>query len=261
MLLDTLRVKLFASIAQRKLFAKAMPVFTYHHVSTPPRSSQMARLEQLGFTTGCLSDVVATKGNPERKVVITFDDGYDSVFRNALPVLAMHRFKATQFLVSGLIGKRNEWDIPHGANPERLMDEAQIREWLAEGHEIGSHTRTHPNLRKVSAAMARAEIFDSKKELEDRFGCEVTCFCFPHGTFNELLCDLVQEAGYKAATTVRFGINLPGTSPFALSRIIPLTPLDLLGKVRHRFTAAKETTGRAVTPVHAICQRGVPRDA
>ena len=249
--MNTFLSKFFFSSAQRRLFAKAVPIFTYHQVAEPPRSSrdpflyvdpqafarQMEKFESHGFTTGSLSDAVCERGNPQRKIVITFDDGYENVFRNALPVLARHHFSALQFIVSGRIGGQNEWDILKGNSPERLMDDIQIKEWVEAGNQIGSHSRKHPNLRKLDLVTARAEIFDSKKELEDRFGREVAYFCFPHGAFNETLCDLVQEAGYKAATTVRFGINPPGVSPYALSRIVPLSPLSILKKARHRFLA------------------------
>ncbi len=61
------------------------------------------------------------------------------------------------------------------------MDERQIRDWLAAGHEIGAHTLTHPALAELPPERARAEIFDSRKLLEDRFGVPVRHFCYPYG--------------------------------------------------------------------------------
>ena len=67
-------------------------------------------------------------GNPDRKFVLTFDDGYENVFRNALPLLVENRFRAIQYLVTDLIGKRNEWDIRKGDAAEPLMDRVQIKD-------------------------------------------------------------------------------------------------------------------------------------
>jgi len=114
------------------------------------------------------------------------------------------------------------------------MDEIQVREWLAAGHEIGSHSMTHRNLRHVSPGDAREEIAASKKALEDRFGVEVPHFCYPFGSWNDSVRDLVAAAGYRTACTVLFGVNPPGTSPFELRRIIPLSAARLLNKIRHR---------------------------
>ena len=247
---DTIGAKLFFSAAQRKLFAQAAPVFTYHKVgpvsqasrdpflsvSSPAFAAQMRTIAEAGFQTASLDEAVDSKpGNANRKLILTFDDGYEDVFHNAMPVLNRHGMRAIVYLVAGQIGGCNAWDVAKNSGPERLMDETQIREWLAAGHEIGSHSLTHPNLRRIPLAAARSEICDSKRKLEDLFQREIAHFCFPHGAFNETLCDFVAEAGYRTAVTVRFGINLPGSSLFALSRIVPLTGLELLAKIQHRF--------------------------
>ena len=168
-------------------------------------------------------------------MVVSFDDGCRNVLQNALPLLARHRFQAIQFIVAGLIGKRNERDIKHGDVPESLMDEAQIRDWIAAGHEIGSHSLTHRNLTRLDEAGAREQIFASKQKLEDLFGREVRHFCYPHGRWSERVRALVQEAGYATACAVTFGVNSPTTDLFALHRITPLSALGLLRKAGHRL--------------------------
>ena len=188
-----------------------------------------------GYTSTTLDTVPNVTDNRARQIVITFDDGAESVFKNALDILARHRFRALQFIVAGLIGKRNEWDIAKGESPDRMMDEAQIREWLAAGHEIGSHTSTHPNLKRVPLAQAREEIFGSKKKLEDTFGAPVRHFCYPSGKWNEPVRDLVAEAGYLTACAVEFGVNTSATPRFALRRVTPLSGIEWLKKARHRF--------------------------
>lgn len=170
----------------------------------------------------------------EQRIALTFDDGFVSALREGLPILGQHNARAIQFIVAGLIGKQNAWDIQKDDVAEPLMDEAQIKDWLAAGHQIGSHSMTHRNLKKLNAAEAREEIFGSKKLLEDKFGVAVRHFCYPFGGWNPAVRELVIEAGYGTACTVAFGVNPPGCDPFALHRIMPYSSGELLWKVIHR---------------------------
>jgi len=240
---------LFMSSAQRRLFQHGLPVLMYHKIDSVPRETrdpflyvsptrfgeQLQLLTERGYSSVALDAVQTVTDNRARQVVITFDDGSESVFKNALDLLARHRFRAIQFIVAGLIGKRNDWDIAKGEAPDLMMDESQIRQWLAAGHEIGSHTSTHPNLKRVPLAQAREEIFGSKKKLEDTFGVPVRHFCYPSGKWNDPVRDLVGEAGYLSACTVEFGVNTAATPRFALRRVTPLSGLEFLKKVRHRL--------------------------
>ena len=151
---------------------------------------------------------------------LTFDDGFRSVFEAALPVLVARRVTAVQFLVATLVGKTDAWDHPIGEPPQALMDDGQVREWLAAGQTIGAHTLTHPRLAEIPLADARREIFESKQRLEDRFGVAVEHFCYPYGSYNEAVRDLVGEAGYRAACTVEFGAVESGMHPHALPRVM-----------------------------------------
>jgi peptidoglycan/xylan/chitin deacetylase (PgdA/CDA1 family) len=242
--------RIFMGRAQRQLIARGA-VFTYHKISEAPRGSrdpflyvsprrfdeQLGALRQAGYQSASLDEVAEAKRDLKSKVVLTFDDGFLNAFENGLKFLGAHSFRAIQFLVAGALGGQNDWDIIKGDRPEPLMNQMQIREWLAAGHEIGSHSVTHRNLKKLTEAEAREEIFDSKQRLENQFGIEVRHFCYPFGGYNQRILDLVQEAGYQTASTVLFGVNEPGASVFELRRIIPLSSLEMIRKVRHRALA------------------------
>ena len=172
-------------------------------------------------------------GNPGRNVVITFDDGCANVAKHAMPILARHGFRAIQFLVAGEIGGRNEWDARDGEVPERLMDGGMVREWLAAGHAIGSHTLTHPNLSRRSESEVREQVTGSKKRLEDLFGVRIAHFAYPHGRWNPMVRSLVREAGYETACTTAFGVNTEDSDRHLLQRIFPLTPAGFAGKAAH----------------------------
>lgn len=247
--LQNFSAQLFLGPAQRRLFQQGLPVFTYHSIGDAPPGArdpflyvskarfneQLVMLAEHGFTPGSLEDCADREGNPDKKVVITFDDGYRNVLRNGLEVLTRHRFRAVQYIVAGLIGTRNEWDVKHGDAPEALMDTGEIREWLAAGQEIGSHSLTHRNLSKLNEAEAREQIMGSKKKLEDTFGIAVQHFAYPGGKWTPMVRDLVQEAGYVTACTTEFGVNTAQTPQFELKRIFCLSGTEMLAKVKHRI--------------------------
>ena len=244
--------RVFLGRAQRRLAARGVPVFAYHQLASPPPGAadpflyvsprrfeaQLAALRQAGWTCAPLADTLTAGDNAARKAVVTFDDGLASVLEHALPPLARHQFRALEFLVAGLLGRRNEWDIAKGDVPEKLMDAAQVRDWLAAGHDIGSHSMTHRNLRHLDPAAAREEIAGSKRALEDLFGVPVAHFCYPYGRWNDAARDLAGEAGYHTASTLRFGVNTCQTPRLELRRIYPLSSLELLAKAAHRLARA-----------------------
>ena len=222
----------------RKLFQTGVPVLTYHKLGPRPNgvrikglyiseklfARQLEELHAAGFTTPPLAAMFPATNDSKHDIALTFDDGYANVLRHGLRPLAENRFRAIQFLVAGFIGKNNQWDLGTGEANESLMDAAQVREWLSAGHEIGSHTLTHPFLTRIPHKQAREEISASKKILEDLFGSPIKYFCYPYGDWNNEVCNLVIAAGYKAAFTTTAGVNTPGNSPFTLNRLTARYP-------------------------------------
>jgi peptidoglycan/xylan/chitin deacetylase (PgdA/CDA1 family) len=179
----------------------------------------MAELQAEGFSAANYNDVRSAALPGQRRVFLTFDDGFCDVFDNALPVLAKHGFRAIEFLVADLLGKTSLWQQRRADAASPLMDQAQIMDWLGAGHEIGSHTLKHPQLTKIPLPEAREEITASKKKLEDIFGRPINHFCYPYGDWNQAVRDLVAEAGYVTACITEFGVNWSGADPLALKRI------------------------------------------
>jgi peptidoglycan/xylan/chitin deacetylase (PgdA/CDA1 family) len=132
--------------------------------------------------------------------------------------LATNKFRAIQFLPVNFLGLRNDWDVSTGEAPEPIMDVSQVKEWISAGHDIGSHTLSHPFLTRLSQDAAREEISASRRKLEDLFGRRVEHFCYPYGDCNPVVRELVQEAGYNTACTTEPGLNSPNGSCFALKR-------------------------------------------
>jgi peptidoglycan/xylan/chitin deacetylase (PgdA/CDA1 family) len=234
------------------LFQTGVPILIYHKIGSRPRGvrlrglylspedfvRQLNELQEAGFSA-CLPGEAVTpaqaNGAPDRRIVLTFDDGFRNAMQNALEPLAQRKYRAVQFLVASCIGKLNEWDLRDGEVPEPLMDHAQVVEWLRAGHRIGSHSLTHPRLTRLSLRDAQEEILGSKKRLEDAFGVPVEDFCYPYGDWNEAVRDLVREAGYRTACTTERGVNLPTTSALELRRITVRHPTRSLKALKARL--------------------------
>ena len=219
-------------------YLEGSPLFLMYHSIARPRAGwrgrgllsyvdpglfrrQINELREAGFATR-LPDAARDCGG--KSVIITFDDGYENVLKNAAEPLRCAGFSGITYLVHGLIGKTNEWDIPKGIPRERLMDRSQVLDWLQAGQAIGSHTLTHPFLTRIPIAQAREEIIASKKRLEDMFGLPIEHFCYPYGDRNAAVRDIVIEAGYKTAGTLKCGLNSADTSPFELRRFMVRYP-------------------------------------
>jgi peptidoglycan/xylan/chitin deacetylase (PgdA/CDA1 family) len=237
----------------RDLFGRGNPILTYHKLGPRPGrvrlkglylserlfQRQLMELKADGFTQGNLAACAGPLAG--RRIAITFDDGYVNVLRHGLRPLADNGFKAMVFLVADLLGQFNQWDVPLGEAREPMMDAAQVREWLAAGHDIGSHTLTHPYLTQLPLSQAREEITASRKRLEDTFGRRIEHFCYPYGDWNEAVQDLVAAAGYRTACTTVPGVNTAAESPYALKRFTARYPSRSLRAIWAHLWPAKRT--------------------
>ena len=183
---------------------------------------QIACIAESGYRGISLREAVAHReanGNwPNQSVVITFDDGFKNFYDVAMPVLAHHGYTATVFIVSGYMGRRNEWEVPPtGLGLREILTWPQVIDLSANGIEIGSHTRTHPDMRRLSKAEAQHEIEGSRKDIEDRIGKQVASFAYPFGHANPISREYVKREFQAACTTVLKRAN--GESPHNLPRI------------------------------------------
>ncbi len=191
---------------------------------------QMWALKAMGYRGLSMSELMPyLRGEKQGKVVgITFDDGYRNNLTNALPVLRRHGFSSTCYVVSGMIGKTNSWDLSNNVVEKPLMTADEVKEWIAGGQEVGSHTQSHANLREIDDAAAMREVRDSKAQLEEVTGVTCRHFCYPYGSYGPQHVGLVREAGYESATTTVRGKAAPGDGPLELARLAVLKSTMLL---------------------------------
>jgi len=115
---------------------------------------------------------------------VSFDDGYGDVYTRAWPVLAELRVPATLFLATGFLEGDAPAPIRAGARgrgePPRALSWAEVREMLASGLvDVGSHSHTHAQFDRLSAAQAAGEIERSNAILADRLAVTPEGFAYP----------------------------------------------------------------------------------
>ena len=215
--------------------SKRIPILMYHsidsidrgkglrslHVSSWLFKLQLSILYILGYKGLDMDRLLPyLKGEKTGKVFgITFDDGYENNYLNALPILEKYKYTATCYLVANNIGGKNYWDIQKGFAPHNMMTNRQIKKWISSGMTIGSHSLNHVKLADLSKSKMKKEIIESKLKLEEEFKVKVNHFCYPYGSFNDTAEELVKIAGYESAVTVSRGVENNSPNLFRLTRV------------------------------------------
>jgi peptidoglycan/xylan/chitin deacetylase (PgdA/CDA1 family) len=212
-----------------------LAILNYHNIDKAPRQAALTKLyvTPRSFAQQCwllrnlgLRGVSMSEGlhalerhAASKCVALTFDDGYVDNLTEAAPILREFGFTATCYIVADRIGSYNAWDAVQLQVNKPLMDEGQLLAWLAEGHEIGSHTLTHPRLTELSDAAATQEIVESREKLQRMSSSAVDHFCYPYGYCAPEIAAKVRAAGYRSAVTTSRGLATRISDAMQLPRV------------------------------------------
>ncbi|RZU00785.1 polysaccharide deacetylase family protein [Rivibacter subsaxonicus] len=206
-------------------------VHPYFRTVTTPRSfeAQVRCLRERGLQGITLSEAMrllaaADLGALQRKVVLTFDDGFRDFRTVAWPILQRAGFGATVFMPTAYIGK----SFVTGRD---CLDAAEIRGLVADGVEFGSHSHSHCRLYTLDELALARELRLSKSVLEDASGQAVTLFSYPYrfpeedAHFTGRLREQLDRAGYRAGVTTAIGRARVGDDAWLLPRL-PVNDCD-----------------------------------
>lgn len=203
-----------------------LPILMYHMVN--PGADTRAKLvvsqsvfeRQMRFlkehhynviTMEEIAEIIKQKKKfPARAIAITLDDGYKDVYTYAFPILKKYSLPAAIFIIVEEIGRKNDklaWE-----EIKQMQDSGLIS--------VGSHTLSpEPLVNLNSDEEVKRQIFESKRILEEKLGRPVNTFSYPEGRFNQLIRQLVIDAGYKVAVATNPGKEFPNDDIFALKRL------------------------------------------
>jgi peptidoglycan/xylan/chitin deacetylase (PgdA/CDA1 family) len=187
-----------------------IPILTYHKISDQAElglttvspenfERQMQALKDLNFVPITFTDLDRPNELPPKAIIITFDDGYESVYTNALPILKKYGFRAVVYIITDYIGKKNTWESVSFQQKFRHLSLAQIKILQNNGMEIASHGKTHRYLSMLDSDEVICEIEESKQYLEKQIGQRIISFCYPYGRSTQRIAKIVEKAGYKYA--------------------------------------------------------------
>lgn len=192
-----------------------IPILCYHNFNpvipgsmsiTPKKfEAQLKWLKDNGFTIIPLKEAVeylqGTRTNiPAKSIVITMDDGWQSVYKYMFPLVRKYNIPVTLFIYPQTIstGKNSmTWD--------------ELREMQRTGlFDVQGHTYSHPNFKQLKKRMSPAqyeklvnnELVNSKKILEEKMGKKITLLAWPFGIYNDYLEGQAAKAGYEMSFTI-----------------------------------------------------------
>lgn len=194
-----------------------VPVLMYHYIGDLPANSNQIRkdltvssedfateidlLQKHGFNSITVDQLYNSFVNktilPPNPIVITFDDGYENTFVNAVPILLKHNMLGTFAIITGSVGTPDYagWD--------------EIAAAHIHGMEIVSHTVNHIDFTdpKYSYSDKQYQIAQSKKDIQDRLGIDTKYFVYPYGHHDSATENILKDNGYVMAFTTGFGFD------------------------------------------------------
>jgi peptidoglycan/xylan/chitin deacetylase (PgdA/CDA1 family) len=220
-----------------------VPILMYHVINPPPAgapfpglyvepsefAAQMRGLANAGYHAITQDQMWAywKRGvalPPGKPIVVSFDNGYQSQYTNALPVLRG----------LGWVGDENIQLT--GLPPSQGgLSQAQIKGLVAAGWELDTQGISHADLITLNATQLAEQVASSRKTIQQRYGVPVNWFCYPSGHYDATVIAAVKSAGYTGSTTVVPGWAGPESDPYRLPRLRVLggtSPESLLSELQ-----------------------------
>jgi peptidoglycan/xylan/chitin deacetylase (PgdA/CDA1 family) len=211
--------------------AGSLPILTFHAVDDRASVSSfpvklfkrgMASLHDNAYRTLNLNRLIdhLRRGIPfpARSFVITFDDGYQSVYERAFPILQSYDFSAIVFLTTGRHSYQTDALRLPSIFGRSMLSWSEIREMQRCGIEFGAHTLTHPDLTQLSIKSAEREICESKAIIENALSAPVASFAYPYGRYDTGSREIVRQH-FTCASSDKLGLAHASSDAFALERI------------------------------------------
>jgi peptidoglycan/xylan/chitin deacetylase (PgdA/CDA1 family) len=229
--------------------SRSLPVLTFHAIEDLPAviafppvlfERALAQLHGWGYRTLNLVQVTDYARRdipfPDNSIVITFDDGYRSVYDRAFPLLQRYEFSATIFLTVGANARRTDTDRLPPMYERLMLNWEEIKEMHRSGITFGGHTLTHPDLTRLPDDQVQAEVVRGKVAIEDALNAEVNTFAYPFGRYDDRCREIVSQH-FVCACSDRLGLVRRNSDSYAIERIDSyyLRNLNLFAAIPTKF--------------------------
>ncbi len=148
--------------------------YSYQKVEKEHFESQMKYLKEKGYQSILFEDM--EKPLPNNAVLVTFDDGFQSIYENAVPIMERYNIKGNFFLPTKYIEEKNahfmSWEVL-----KKLCETGNFS--------VAAHTHEHVDIRTLDAESMDKEILQSEDLLEKRLNVRANAFCMPYGKYDQ----------------------------------------------------------------------------
>jgi peptidoglycan/xylan/chitin deacetylase (PgdA/CDA1 family) len=219
---------------------EAVPILMYHVIAAPPAgapfpglyvvqsefAAQMEALERAGWHAVTLDQVQAywQRGvplGPGKPIVVSFDNGYQSQYTQALPVRL------------GWVGDEN-LQLTGLPPSQGGLSQRQVKGLVTAGWELDTQGFSHADLITLGSEELHYQVAVARRTVQQRYGVPVNWFCYPSGHYDSTVIAAVKAAGYTGSTTVVSGWAHPSEDRYRLHRLRVLggtSPEALLAEI------------------------------
>ena len=212
-------------------FHSVMPESGYEYEITTEKLNELCSLlKQRGYQTISFQDLFAAvnggKALPPKPVILTTDDGYQSTYQYAFPIVQSYGFKMTLFLCTGYIGssdgerRTNEFDA--GYPTRAMLIWPEVTAMAAAGYEVQSHGIDHSLLGNMSYDQALSQLQVSKAAIQSAVGGICNVAAWPHNSFSATSVSALTAAGYGAGVAYSGGVLNTGAINWGAIPRIPV---------------------------------------
>lgn len=210
--------------------ATTLPILTFHAlddrhsaISYPPKAFQRGlaqlsvhRIQTIDPVDAARAMQTHTSFQPHS--VITFDDGFQTVYTEAFPFLRDLGMASAVFLAEGRREQHASANRLPSLDGQTMLSRNEICEMQRHGFTFGAHTLTHPDLCHLSDAQIEAEMLGSKVTIEQELGAPVECFAYPFGCCNMRSYAIARDH-FSCACSEDLGVARADSDAFALERV------------------------------------------
>jgi peptidoglycan/xylan/chitin deacetylase (PgdA/CDA1 family) len=191
-------------------------------------AAQMHALAAAGYHAVTLNEVwdnwrYGTPLPPGKPIVVSFDNGYESQYREALPVMRSLGWVGVENLqLSGLPPSQGG------------LSERQVRGLVCAGWELDTQGYSHADLPALTPSELTFQVATARRRIRALYHVAADWFCYPSGQYDAAVIAAVRAAGFRGSTTVVPGWASPGEDPYRLPRLRVLggtSPQALLGEL------------------------------
>ncbi|RGR58489.1 polysaccharide deacetylase family protein [Dorea formicigenerans] len=155
--------------------------YSYQKIEKDKFEAQMRYLYEQGYKSILFSDL--DKALPEKSIIVSFDDGFRTVYEKAAPIMKKYGIHGNIYLPTKYIGTDSHfmtWEMVKELSEDKFF-------------EMQAHTHTHIDIRRLNEQSVKEQINESDKMFQKHLERFPQAFCMPFGTYDKKSIKLLKK--------------------------------------------------------------------